>query len=87
MAHIDANSLDALTQLDRTGVEARAKPDTSTGYTDKALTSALLVLIMLKAARDQDRNRRRHTATPAATPGHRLTPHDPASRTPTPTSS
>ena len=67
-AYFDAEvgSLDGLAELDRDGGEVRSELDWSTRDKEGALASVLLALIVLKASRDQDRDRRVRAAAPAS---------------------
>lgn len=61
----EADSLDRIAELDRDGGEVRSL-DGSTRDIEEVLVSVLLVLIMLKASRDQDRDRRSCVEAPVS---------------------
>jgi hypothetical protein len=68
LAYLDdeVDSLDGIAEFDRDGGEVRSELDWLTRDTEGALASVLLALIVLKAQRDQDRDRRVRAAAPAS---------------------
>jgi len=69
LSHLDLEADDGLhgiAEFDRDGGEVRSEPDRSTRDAEGALASVLLGLIVLKASRAQDRDRRVRAAAPAS---------------------
>ena len=68
LPYVDAevDGRDGIAEFDRDGDEVRSEPGGSTPSGEGALASALLVLIVLEAWRDQDRDRRLRAAAPAS---------------------